>query len=224
MLYVDERTAATAFQAVAPDAAVDAWEEEPPGLLDAAWLLLDRLPPKAADWFRARRDAGLRNALSRYGNWRGGVSGQRFKESLPFLDYLQLPERPGSTDASATESEPRPDRSAIHSPTAPTPLTDTEVAAIQRAGVETLVRTRGESGVIVHSPSAGTITLPARSVDLVDPTGAGDALTAGILDGLLSRVPLGAAVERGLDWAARACRHLGARGWLDAWDAGGRYP
>jgi sugar/nucleoside kinase (ribokinase family) len=51
---------------------------------------------------------------------------------------------------------------------------------------------------------------------VIDPTGAGDAFAAGFLDARIAGATIVDAAQRGVDWAARACRHLGARGWLDA--------
>jgi sugar/nucleoside kinase (ribokinase family) len=81
--------------------------------------------------------------------------------------------------------------------------------------VSWLVRTRGALGAILHDAGGGSWDLPSRAGAILDPTGAGDALAAGLLDGLLRGDGAREALERGLDWAARACRHLGARGWLD---------
>jgi sugar/nucleoside kinase (ribokinase family) len=214
-LYVEASSAATAFQAIVTRVSPKISEKDPPGLLDASWLLLDRLPARAPEWCRMRRAAGLGNALSRYGHGHGGPVARRYEETLPFLDVLQLPE--GETGPRKTPGlgEGGIDRTVIHRPTAPAPLTPAEVERILQAGVDLLVRTRGERGVIVHSRGGERIVVPARPTKLLDPTGAGDALTAGILDALLSAAPLPEAVQHGLDWAARACRHLGARGWLD---------
>ena len=41
------------------------------------------------------------------------------------------------------------------------------------------------------------------------------ALAAGFLDALLDGHSLDQAGDRGVEWAARACRYLGARAWLD---------
>ncbi len=77
------------------------------------------------------------------------------------------------------------------------------------------MRTRGKSGVLVHSSDTEALRVPAREIELLDPTGAGDAFTAGFLDGMMSGASLRESADRGIDWSARACRHLGARGWLD---------
>lgn len=208
-LYVEEKTGATAFQASSPEGCADPWEEDPPGLHESRWLLLDRLPERAVDWLRERRAEGLSNALTRYGRSATGEVGRRLREALPYLDLLQLPE------SRSGKLSPDTSREQIHSPSAPLPLSDPEVASLLEQGLQLLVRTRGKDGVIINQSGTAPLTIPAKSVDLVDPTGAGDAFTAGLLDGLLSGAKVLDAAKRGIDWAARACRHLGARGWLD---------
>jgi len=108
-------------------------------------------------------------------------------------------------------------------------LSPQEIEHILSRGVEHLILTRGAGGVRVHIGMASAAaqagpTAPggrrsfefaALPVTVLDPTGAGDALTAGYLTGLLEGRSPEAAIRLGLDWAARACRHLGARTWLD---------
>ena len=54
-----------------------------------------------------------------------------------------------------------------------------------------LIVTQGEDGVIIHSKKEGMIELPACKPDkVVNPTGAGDALRAGLLTGLSAGWPL----------------------------------
>jgi sugar/nucleoside kinase (ribokinase family) len=90
-----------------------------------------------------------------------------------------------------------------------------DITAILATGVRLLVRTRGAHGVVVHTAEGLTVELPAAPTETVDPTGAGDAFAAGFLDALLDGLDPAASAQRGLNWAARACRHLGARAWLD---------
>jgi sugar/nucleoside kinase (ribokinase family) len=56
----------------------------------------------------------------------------------------------------------------------------TAVRQIADVGVKVVLVTRGERGVLAKVPGA-EIELPAFSVPVVDPTGAGDAFCAGIL-------------------------------------------
>jgi ribokinase len=65
---------------------------------------------------------------------------------------------------------------------------------------ETAVLKRGSRGVVVHGPD-GSEEHPATGVDVVDTTGAGDALAAGFILG---------GIELGLEAAARCVGQLGA--------------
>jgi len=75
-------------------------------------------------------------------------------------------------------------------------------------GAGTVIVTMGEQGLIAAGPD-GSIELPAPHVDVVDPSGAGDAFAAGLVYGLLE----GWALPRCLEFAsvigARACTRLG---------------
>ena len=179
------------------------------------------------------------NALVRNSAILSPAGMERLKAALPHLGYLQVPEEartetPAGTgqmaalpanggrtlssfappDAPASDEAP-PERSRIHRPRSLPPLTAEEVNAILATGVRLLVRTREARGVVVHTAGGRVVELPAAPTEVVDPTGAGDAFAAGFLDALLDDLDPAASARRGLDWAARACRHLGARAWLD---------
>ncbi len=215
-LYVERGGAKTAFQAFLPPLCVPAWEEDPDALLDASILWLDRLAARAPVWLRARREVpGLVNGLNRNSPTFRGPAADRVRAALPYVDLLQLPE--GSGDAHTPMPRHDPDvRGTIHSPAPMPPLPDAEVAAIIDAGVGVLVRTRGAQGVLLRSRDAESIAVAALPTTVIDPTGAGDAFAAGFLDARIAGATIVDAAHRGVDWAARACRHLGARGWLDA--------
>lgn len=66
-----------------------------------------------------------------------------------------------------------------------------------------IVVKRGERGASAFD-AAGRVDVPARTVQVVDVIGAGDALCAGLLSGLLEDLPLAAALERGVE-VASAC-------------------
>lgn len=69
----------------------------------------------------------------------------------------------------------------------------------------------GADGAIVAERGGGTTHVPAPPVDLVDPTGAGDAFAAGFLAGWLATGDPILAARAGVALGARACATLGAR-------------
>lgn len=240
--FVERGTHATAFAVELPEHSVPPWEDTPVALLEARVLLLDRLAAAALTWLQARTEARGKkriNALVRNSMILSPTGRERLKAALPHLGYLQVPEEAGRETpsgaaqtvslpanggrtlvSSATAHEPAPDeappaRSRIHRPRSLPPLAAGEVAAILTAGVRLLVRTREAHGVVVHTAEGLTVELPAATTEVVDPTGAGDAFAAGFLDALLDGLDPASSARRGLDWAARACRYLGARAWLD---------
>jgi pseudouridine kinase len=83
---------------------------------------------------------------------------------------------------------------------------DAELAArLQAAGAAAVLLTRGADGVVVADPD-GVQELPAVPAEVVDVTGAGDALVAGTLAALIIAEPvydLVAAVQVGIELAAR---------------------
>ena len=88
---------------------------------------------------------------------------------------------------------------------------DTREAALGLAqclvgrGVKIAIVTLGEQGVVyADGSSAGHV--PAMHTPVVDPTGAGDALTAAVIFGLLNAMPLDEAVRLGVSAAALTLR------------------
>jgi pseudouridine kinase len=78
-------------------------------------------------------------------------------------------------------------------------------AKLVELGVELAVITLGEHGVVY----AGMETkghIPAVKTAIVDPTGAGDAMTAGIIFGLLEEIPLDECVQLGVTAATLTMR------------------
>jgi adenosine kinase len=74
-----------------------------------------------------------------------------------------------------------------------------------------VIVTRGHMGVSLFT-EAGHELLPAVPVlDVVDTTGAGDAVRAGLIDGIAAGVPLPEAVRRGIECAARVLSCRGAQ-------------
>lgn len=69
------------------------------------------------------------------------------------------------------------------------------------AGVKIVIITLAEAGVVYASAKASG-HIPAIATDIVDPSGAGDALTAAVVFGLLNNIPLDEAVRLGASAAA----------------------
>ncbi|RIV19669.1 hypothetical protein D2Q93_12305 [Alicyclobacillaceae bacterium I2511] len=83
-------------------------------------------------------------------------------------------------------------------------MADVERAALhlRHQGVKRVIVTLGEQGVFMAT-EAGERHLPAKRVDVVDVTGAGDAFTAGILHGWQSGMSFPDAVQLGQELAAQ---------------------
>lgn len=75
-------------------------------------------------------------------------------------------------------------------------------------GVEIALITLAEFGV-VYATSETSGHVPAIKTTLVDPTGAGDALTATVIYALLNNIPLDDAVRLGVTAASLTLRHRG---------------
>jgi len=76
-------------------------------------------------------------------------------------------------------------------------------------GVEIVVIALAKFGV-AYATSETSGHVPAIRTNIVDPTGAGDALTATVLFGLLNEMPLDDAVRLGVSAASLTLRHSGA--------------
>jgi pseudouridine kinase len=75
-------------------------------------------------------------------------------------------------------------------------------------GVDIAIVSRAEFGVSYASPS-GSGNVPARKTDVLDPTGAGDALLATVVFARLNDIPLDEAVRLGVTAAALTLRTQG---------------
>src|SRR5260370_5731097 len=72
-------------------------------------------------------------------------------------------------------------------------------------GVDIAIITLAEYGVVYADSSRGG-HVPAIHTHIVDPTGAGDAFTAGVIFGLLNGVPLYEAIRLGVSSATLTLR------------------
>jgi pseudouridine kinase len=92
-------------------------------------------------------------------------------------------------------------------------VTDQETALqaarrLVNRGVELAVVTLAEFGV-VYATTETSGHIPAVSTRVVDPTGAGDALTATVIFGLLNDIPIDESVRLGVTAASLILRHRG---------------
>jgi len=76
-------------------------------------------------------------------------------------------------------------------------------------GVEIAIITLGEFGVCYASSQASGV-IPAIRTEILDPTGAGDSLTAAVIFALLNNIPLDDAMRLGVAAASLTLRHSGA--------------
>jgi pseudouridine kinase len=76
-------------------------------------------------------------------------------------------------------------------------------------GVKVAIVTLGQFGVC-YATSDTSGQIPAIRTEIVDPTGAGDALTAAVIFALLNDIPLDDAVRLGVSAATLTLRHPGA--------------
>ncbi len=234
-IHVQRGTGVTAFEPILPPRTVPPWERIPAEAADALRsariLLLDRLTPSSRDWLSARRGLPLWNALTVNGPFGTERAAARLREVLPFIDSMQIPESVRAAEGPGKAPGPDTPRAGsigadpasasagsvgIHRPSAFPQLSEELVEEILRAGVRVLVRTRGAEGIVLHEPGSAPVVMPALPARVLDPTGAGDAFSAGLLEGILRGLSMEESARIGLDWAARACRYLGARGWIDA--------
>jgi len=76
-------------------------------------------------------------------------------------------------------------------------------------GVKIVVITLGDQG-LCYATSEISGFIPAIKTEIVDPTGAGDALTATLIFALLNNIPIDDAVRLGVSAASLTLRHSGA--------------
>jgi len=163
-------------------------------LAGAAWVFADANLPGATLAEVARR-AGAHGCRLAVDAVSVAKSARLAAVPTPDLLFLNRDEAAAvlglSADAGAVErAEPRTTSAAAMA------------AALRRRGAAAVVLTLGAEGAIV-ADAAGERRVPAASSDVVDVTGAGDALVAGTLAGLVAGLSLDAAVARGSRVAAR---------------------
>jgi len=90
-------------------------------------------------------------------------------------------------------------------------LRDAELAEALLEHVESVVFTGGADAVIVAQRTVPTRRVPVTAVQPVDPTGAGDAFSAGLLRGLLAGADAAAAAASGICTAQKAVTLRGGR-------------
>ena len=76
-------------------------------------------------------------------------------------------------------------------------------------GVKIAIITMGEQG-LCYATSETTGYIPAMRIEVIDPTGAGDALTAAVIFALLNDIPLDDAVRLGVSAASLTLKYRGA--------------
>jgi pseudouridine kinase len=76
-------------------------------------------------------------------------------------------------------------------------------------GVEIVIITLAEFGVC-YATSTTSGFVPAIHTEIIDPTGAGDALSSTVIFGLLNDIPLDDAIRLGVSAASLTLRHRGA--------------
>jgi pseudouridine kinase len=119
---------------------------------------------------------------------------------IPYLPYLRLAV-PNSGEASILcnrRSGPTTRREAINA-----------AKCMVGQGVQIAIVTMAELGVCYATSETSGFVPPVRT-EIIDPTGAGDALTAAVLFGLLNQMPIDDAMRLGVAAAALTLAYRGA--------------
>jgi pseudouridine kinase len=128
------------------------------------------------------------------------TSGELALKLLPFLKYMRLVV-PNSVEAGilcGSDSSITTKREAIEA-----------AKCLVGKGVEIAIVTMAESGAC-YATSETSGTVPSLRTHIVDPTGAGDALTAAVLFGMLNQIPIDDAVRLGVAAASITLTHRGS--------------
>ena len=170
-----------------PDTAL----EEAEAIYVGGYLVLPALrQSELADRFRLAREHGARIVLDVVvptGDERRTLDAVR--GLLPLVDYFV----PNEDEARALtgEAEPR-----------------LQAERIVAAGAPTVVIKRGENGALVRSGDE-VFEVPAPPVEVLEPSGAGDAFAAGLVAGILEGWPLERSVRFASVMGASVCTALG---------------
>jgi len=76
-------------------------------------------------------------------------------------------------------------------------------------GATVVVASTGPAGAIILDDD-GLRSVPAFATEVIDTTGCGDSVSAGIIDGLRGGLPIDEATKRGMATAALVCERLGS--------------
>jgi len=161
-------------------------------------------PGSLARLLRSAREQGVRTVLDVAGvDPVGGM--EKLAPALPFADVFL----PNEDEAALLTGLSDPVRQA---------------QALRRAGAGTVVVTRGGAGCIVAAPGR-SLAAGAYPVDVVDPSGSGDAFDAGFIVGMLEGWELERTVAFASAVGASCCTRLGCtvgvfdRAQAEAWTA-----
>jgi pseudouridine kinase len=161
---------------------------------EASLLFIDANLPK--DTLRTIMSLARRARLKVCADPASTLLGARLRPYLPRL-YLFTP---NSSEASIF-CEPIPKSSTRRQAM-------TAAKSLVAQGVEIAIVTLAELG-LCYATSETSGYIPAIRTEIVDPTGAGDALTAAMIFALLNDIPLDDAVRLGISAATLTLRHRG---------------
>jgi sugar/nucleoside kinase (ribokinase family) len=142
-----------------------------------------------AELLRRARRSGTQVVLDVVAPAGQSLSSDDVSGLLPQVDYFV----PNDDEAAALTGERDPRR---------------QVERLSELGAGTVIVTMGDRGVVAGSDD-GLIELPAPRVDMVEPSGAGDAFAAGLVYGLLDHWALPRSLEFASMMGASACTRLG---------------
>lgn len=122
---------------------------------------------------------------------------KEISEVLPYIDYIF----PNENEAAYYTGEEDFDQMAL---------------AIQKMGVKNVIIKTGAKGCTVYGENEH-FQIPARDVEALDTTGAGDNFVAGFISGILQGMSLRECAELGTDCAAISVQYLGASKGIMEW-------